>query len=36
MGRMAHETGKPELRPCDVFDLIGGSGTGGYVFSVNN
>lgn len=25
-------SGQPPVKPCDVFDLIGGTSTGGYVY----
>ena len=25
------ESGEPTIKPCDIFDLIGGTSTGGYV-----
>ena len=36
MDRLNHERqvkGLPTVKPCDVFDLIGGTSTGGYVCS---
>jgi patatin-like phospholipase/acyl hydrolase len=26
--------GRPNVKPCEVFDLIGGTSTGGYVISL--
>lgn len=31
MEEIARRTGAPEAHPCDYFDLIGGTGTGGLI-----
>ncbi|KAF2241835.1 hypothetical protein BU26DRAFT_381393, partial [Trematosphaeria pertusa] len=31
MARLSYELNQPELRPCDVFDMIGGTSMGGLI-----
>jgi patatin-like phospholipase/acyl hydrolase len=35
LNRDRRDNGDPEVRPCDVFDLIGGTSTGGYIYLIS-